>query len=471
MTAFDTPHRRDSTKMVKPFSWRFVTPLYVGSALNPINSSLIATALVPMAHGVHVPVGRTAILVSALYLASAIAQPTGGKLGEVLGPRRVFLGGILLVLVGGIVGGTANSLGVLVVARILIGVGTSGGYPSAMLIIRRRSELAGLAAPPGRVLGGLQIAGTATAALGLPIGGLLVDALDWRSTFLINVPVTLVALVVTLAWLPGDPPVGRPRVREILERVDATGIVLFGTSLSGLMIFLDKLPTLQWSFLAGALILAALLGVWERHANQPFIDVRLLASNLALTRTYLRYGLTSLCIYTVLYGLSDWLEVAHGYSSRAVGLLVLPMSGLSAILMRPVAGRNLVRPALYAAAIASLLGSAGMMLLGTGTPIILVVVLTLVFGIALGTFAPANQTALYQLAQPDQIGTAAGLRRTFGYIGSVASSALIGIFFRTRVDDHGLHTIGAVMTGASIIGLLLLLGDSQIRRQRSEPAC
>ena len=62
------------------FSWRLVTSLLLTSTLNPINSSLIATALVPIAHALSVPVGRTAILVSALYLASSIAQPTAGKL-------------------------------------------------------------------------------------------------------------------------------------------------------------------------------------------------------------------------------------------------------------------------------------------------------------------------------------------------------------------------------------------------------
>ena len=77
----------------RPFSWRFTTPLFIGSALNPINSSLIATALLPIAHGIGVPVGQTAALVTVLYLATAIAQPTAGKAAEVLGPRRVFLAG------------------------------------------------------------------------------------------------------------------------------------------------------------------------------------------------------------------------------------------------------------------------------------------------------------------------------------------------------------------------------------------
>ncbi|HEY3952615.1 MAG TPA: MFS transporter [Streptosporangiaceae bacterium] len=84
----------------RPFAWRFTTPLFIGSALNPINSSLIATALLSIARGLGVPLGQTAALVTALYLASAIAQPTAGKAAEVFGPRRVFLAGIVLVAIG-----------------------------------------------------------------------------------------------------------------------------------------------------------------------------------------------------------------------------------------------------------------------------------------------------------------------------------------------------------------------------------
>src|SRR5215469_1906160 len=92
----------------RPFSWRFTTPLFIGSALNPVNSSLIATALLPIAHGIGVPIGQTVTLVTALYLATAIAQPTAGKAAEVFGPRRAFLAGIALVAAGGLAGGFAT---------------------------------------------------------------------------------------------------------------------------------------------------------------------------------------------------------------------------------------------------------------------------------------------------------------------------------------------------------------------------
>src|SRR5712672_1023428 len=93
------------------FSRRFVTPLLVISTLNPMNSSLIATALVPIAHALSVSIGRTAILVSVLYLASSIAQPAAGKLAEQLGPRRVLIAGSALVLLGGTIGGVGQDPG------------------------------------------------------------------------------------------------------------------------------------------------------------------------------------------------------------------------------------------------------------------------------------------------------------------------------------------------------------------------
>lgn len=109
-----------------------------------------------------------------------MAQPTAGKLAEVLGARRVFLAGIVFVLLGGALGSLGQNLAVLTVARALIGLGTSAGFPCAMVMIRRRAEQAGLDQPPGGVLGGLAIAGMATAAIGPPIGGLLVGAAGWR---------------------------------------------------------------------------------------------------------------------------------------------------------------------------------------------------------------------------------------------------------------------------------------------------
>src|ERR1700753_3013051 len=87
-----------------PFGWRFLAPLMWGSALNPVNSSIIATALAGIGTSLHVGIRAAASLGSGLYLASAVAQPAMGKLAGRLGARRMFLAGMMIVAVGGVVG-------------------------------------------------------------------------------------------------------------------------------------------------------------------------------------------------------------------------------------------------------------------------------------------------------------------------------------------------------------------------------
>ncbi len=86
------------------FGFTFVTPLALGSALNPINSTMIATALVPIATSLHVSAAQVGWLIAGLYLASAIAQPTMGRLADLFGPRRVFLCSLVLVALAGTIG-------------------------------------------------------------------------------------------------------------------------------------------------------------------------------------------------------------------------------------------------------------------------------------------------------------------------------------------------------------------------------
>jgi MFS family permease len=462
-----------SAPVVQPpehaFSWRFTTPLFIGSALNPINSSLIATALVPIAHALGVSIGQTAALVTALYLASAIAQPTAGKAAEVFGPRRVFLVGIGLVVVGGLVGGFAQDLLTLLISRVLIGLGTSCAYPTAMLLIRRRAREVGLAKPPGGVLGGLQIAGIATASLGLPLGGVLVGALGWRAVFFVNVPVALVALAATLAWVSPDGPLDRTRrARDVAASMDVIGIAGFAAAMIALLLFLFDLPTVHWYLPAISVGLWVALVWWELRARTPFLDFRLLAGNRALTSTYLRYGLVLLCVYVVLYGITQWVETVRGLSETAAGLLLLPMTLVSGLVISPVSRRNLVRGPVIAAALTCLLASAGVLLLNGSAWIGWVVVVTIVFGIAMGTAAAGNQTALYGQAPAEQLGTASGLLRTFGYIGSIAASAITGIVFHTHVSDQGVHLIAWIMVGVSVVLVLMTVVDRTLRTRPSD---
>lgn len=443
-----------------PFGWRFVTPLMMGAALNPVNSSLIATALVPIGRAFGIPIGRTAVLVAVLYLASAVAQPASGKLAEHLGPRRVFLTGIVIVLAAGILGGTARNFAVVLAARVLIGIGTSAGYPTAMLLIRARTTDAGLREPPGGVLAALSVTGQATAAAGLPLGGLLVGAAGWRAAFLINLPFGLLALVLALVYVPADSPrehrdAGWRRLARICRELDIIGMLLFAAAVTALLVFLLTLAHPDWTALVITVAVAVGLSWWELHATTPFFDLRALAERPALIATYLRSGATFLIIYTVLYGITQWLQAGPGLSATMAGLAMLPTAAIAVAVSVPAGRRNLVRLPLIAAAGAALAGSAGLAVLPAD--VFVVVLVTLIFGVTVGFGSVANQAALYAQAPPDELGTDSGLLRTFNYLGAIGSSAVISVAFRHGATSHGLHVIGLILLPLSAAVLVATL--------------
>ena len=135
------------------------------------------------------------------------------------------------------------------------------------------------------------------------------------------------------------------------------------------------------------------------------------------------------------------------------------MTLISGLVIAPVSRRNLVRGPLIAAAVTCLIGSAGVLVLSASSWIGWVVVVTLIFGLVAGFAAAGNQTALYSQAPAEQLGTASGLLRTFGYVGSIASSAITGIVFHASVSDSGVHLIGWIMTGVSVVLVLITVLD------------
>jgi MFS family permease len=462
-----TAPRRSRTRATqdRAFGARFVTPMLMGAALNPINSSVIATALVSVASALGVTVGQTSILISSLYLTSAIGQPTAGRLAEEFGPRRVFLVGIVIVLAGGVLGGVADNLTVLTVARVLIGYGTSAGYPSAMLLIRRRANGAGLQSPPASILGGLAVAGAATIAIGPTVGGLLVGSFNWRAAFLINVPFACAAFIMALLWIAKDPDQdGNRSARQVIARIDLTGVVAFAVAMTALLIFLLSLPHPEWLALTGFVVVAVGTVFWELRATNPFLDVRLLVSNLALTRTYMRYGLTLLGTYVILYGLTQWMEAARGLSAYQTGLVLIPMGVLSAVAAGVLSRRVHIRKPLIGSAICLLTGASATLFLNSTSPICAIIAVTAVFGLMSGANNVANQTALYNQAPAETVGTASGLLRTFGYIGSIAASTITGVAFRSGVDDAGLRQVTLILIGVGVLVLLITVIDRKLDR-------
>jgi MFS family permease len=445
------------------FGWRFTAPLLLGSTLNPINSSLIATGLVGIGADMHAGPGATASLISVLYLCSAVMQPTMGKLSTLFGPRRIFLIGTVILLVGGVVGATAPSLVVLLVSRALIGIGSSAAYPTAMALIRKRADDGGTGTP-SRVLGNLAIAAQITAVFGLPLGGVLVGAFGWRALFVVNIPLALLTIAFTLAGVAKDPPSARKGFEGLATALDIPGVILFAAAITSLLVFLSDLTSPQWRLAAAAAVLAAALIFREQRAGSPLIDTRMLAKNLPLQRTYLRQTLASLGVYAALYGVSQWMEQSAHLSASAVGIILLPLSVLSIVASWMASVRGWVRWPLIVAGAALIVAGGVMLWITQESSVFILVGVTLLFGFTNGFSIFANQAVLYVQAPAKEIAVASGLFRTFGYFGAIFSASLIGVTFGPAASDSGLHALAWVFGGIGAALALLSAFDKSIPR-------
>ncbi|MEU9122308.1 MFS transporter [Streptomyces sp. NPDC048506] len=472
----------------RAFSARLMTPLLLGSLLNPINSTMIATALVAIGQDFHVGAADTAWLISAMYLASAVGQPALGRLADRVGPRRVFLAGALTVCVAGLIGALASTFTLLIVSRVVLGIGTAAAYPAAMAILRAQSRRFGRPTPR-RVLGRLSLAALGSAAIGPTLGGFLAATAGWRAVFAVNLPLAALALLGAVAWLPPDrrrtadddagaeraagrrdPNTGRTGSAPgpATGSLDPLGIGLFAAALTCTMFFLLRLDAPQWPLLALAGALTAALVRWQLRHPAPFLDLRMLARNGALVRTYLRQGLTYLVIYCVLYGFSQWLEQVHGYSSFHAGLIMLPMSGAAAFCSIAGARTRGIRAPLTVAAACLAGGSAVLLLLEGSSPLLALLCAGALFGIPQGLASTGNQAAVHAQAPADGVGQAAGLQRTAQYLGAITASSLIGLLYEQRASTPGLHGIAVIGAVLGLLLIVLTVADRSLRA-RQEP--
>jgi predicted MFS family arabinose efflux permease len=271
--------------------------------------------------------------------------------------------------------------------------------------------------------------------------------------------------VLPVVWLPRDPPRGDRAARRV--RFDVVGIGLFTVMLVVALFFLMDLRHPRWPLLPLVAMAGAALGVhsWRRAA--PFIDLRMMARNQALTRSYVRTGVAWALMYCVMYGFAQWLQDGHGFTASQAGLITLPMSLVAGVCSLLGARTKGIRGPLVLAAAAMLAGCTTLLLLTGSTPALLLIAAAMIFGLPQGLNSTGNQAAVYAQAPAQDVGTATGLQRTFQYIGAITASSLIGLFYGQRASDAGLHGLAVAMI---VLSALLLVGTVADRTLARHPA-
>jgi len=437
--------------------------------LPSLGTSIANVALPTLAIAFSATFQQVQWVVLAYLLATTTLIVSAGRLGDIVGPRRLMLLGILVFTVGSAVAGAASGLATLIVARALQGLGAA-----AMLALTLAFVSTTIPRPRvGRAIGMLGSLSAVGTALGPSLGGVLIATAGWHWIFFINVPLGLLALVLAARFLPADP----ARSDSGLARFDLKGTVLLALALAAYALAMTPGQG-AIGYRNAALLVLATIGVVlfvmvGKRAEAPLIDLATLRRP-GLVSSLLESALVATVMMATLIvgpfflsgGLS--LPTAHVGLVMAVGPAVAALTGVPA-------GRVVDR---FGEQRMTVIGLAGM---AVGAMALVMIPATLgVIGYLLpsilltGSYAllqTANNTAVMRDVPADRRGAIGGLLNLSRNFGLITGTAVLGTVFSlaSRTGDvanpaaiaFGMHVTFAVATGLVAVALLIALRSAR----------
>lgn len=372
-------------------------------------------------------------VVDAYALTLAVFQLTAGTLGDRLGRKQLFLGGLAIFTSFSFACGLAPTATALDVFRGFQGVGGAIMFANSLAILGENYT----GADRGIAFGVWGATTGASIAIGPLIGGALTSAIDWRWIFFVNLPIGLAAILLAVFRLEGR------RASDSGRRIDWAGLVLSGAALSTLVYALIEGNDMGWgsaailaSFAATAVLFALFVAV-ERRVDQPMVDVGLFRrpafAGAQLAALSISASLFALFLYLTLY-LQDQL----GFSAFGVGLRLLPITVLT-FLAAPLAGRLSARlpyRSLIATGLAMVTG--GLLLMhgvGVGSAWTVLLPGFAVAGFGSGLINPPLGSLAVSVVEQRQSGMGAGVNNSFRQIGLAAGIGVFGALFQSRVTS------------------------------------
>src|SRR4051794_36969709 len=345
-------------------------------------------------------------VIDAYTLALAAFMLTAGSQADRFGARRVFTIGLVAFGAGSAACAAAPTLGALVAARAIQGLGAAALVPCSLsLIVHQFPD------PPSRAraLGAWGGMGSLGVALGPVLGGGLVAVAGWRVIFLINVPVCALTIVLLRRHVRESPlnPRRCPDLTGLALTVAALAAVTAGFITAGQHGWFAPLPD---ALLAAGLLLAVLFVYAERRQQVPMLPLGLFRSRHLSTATGVG-ALFNLCVYGALICLSLFLQQARHESALATGLLILPMSvavGVGAIISGPLTARTGPRPPMLAGLTLAAAGAALLATVTTAAPLALIVGGSMLLGLC-SLAMPAMTAVAVGAAGPEHAGLASGI--------------------------------------------------------------
>jgi EmrB/QacA subfamily drug resistance transporter len=416
-----------------------------------LDATIVNVALPHIQSALHFSGTNLEWVVNAYALAFGGLLLLGGRSGDLLGRRRIFVFGLLLFSVASLLGGLATSQEWLLTARVLQGVGGAFAAPTALSLIAVTFPEG---PPRNRAMGVYAAMSVAGGAVGLIAGGLLVQYLDWRWVFFVNVPIGLVVALLATRVLPES--------ERRRGQFDLPGAITGSLGLAALVYGLSNAATSpngvsHWGdtkvivSLVAAVVLLVAFGIIEVRSRSALVPIRVLRSR-DRTGSYL----ISLCIGTALFGMFFFLTLfvqgVWGYSALKTGVSYLPMVAM--IMVASAAASQLVnrigaRPLMIAG---SALATGGMFWLSrvtehsTYTGGLLGPMLLTAAGMGL-IFVPMSLVALTKVDNNDA-GVASSLLNVGQQVGGALGLAILGTVAWSAVANS-LHAQAAAAAAAA----------------------
>ncbi|WP_326796698.1 MFS transporter [Streptomyces sp. NBC_01808] len=328
-----------------------------------VDFSILNVALPVIGAGLGFPLAHLQWIATAFALAAAGFTLLFGRIADLFGRKRLFLGGMALLGLSSVLGGLATSPGMLLVARVLQGLATAAVTPAGLSLLTTAFPEGPLRQRALGLNGALMSAGFTAGAV---FGGLLTDLLSWRWAFLVNVPVTAAILAVAPAVIADSRPAGRPRL-DLPGAVTVTGgllAVVYGLTHAGEAGWTE--PVTLAALGGGAALLTAFWFV-EKRAEKPLVPVRILRRPTVVWGN--AAGLVAFLTETSLvFLLTLYLQEVLGYTPLATGL-AFGVLGLGTVLGGTLGGRVVGRVGSRAAIVyggaAQAAATAALLALGT----------------------------------------------------------------------------------------------------------
>ncbi len=426
-----------------PRRWWILTAVAFGSLMTPLDGSIINVALPAMSAGLRADLTAVEWVATAYLLVVGTTVLTWGRLGDLIGLRRIYLVGMAVFSLGSLLCGLSHSLELLVAWRILQAIG--GG-----MLLSVGPGIIAESFPPYELGQALGLNGVVVAlglALGPPIGGFLTGAFGWPWIFFVNVPVGIVGIIWSARILP-------PSRARVAEPFDIPGAALAAVAFLGILSALSLGPTSGFGsptvlglFAAGAAGLAAFI-LRELRYRFPMLDLTLFRHRVfaaASTATLLNF----LAQFAVTFMMPFYLETLRGMSPQQAGL-VLTSFPLVMMLVAPLAGRLSDRMGTRLLAVAGMAVQIAALLLigrfGMGdSPLRIAAVLAL-FGAGNGLFSAPNNSAVMGAAPGRRRGIAGGVLAMMRYLGMTMGIGLTAALF---THASGLSSPGAAIAAPS----------------------